>query len=80
MCQYLENPSRLMAAIDHEKPLDGKHLEEVLAWRPETNSAGCFCTSTSRDHKWKLVFEQFTTRLHNASGSRTWNDDEETIA
>jgi hypothetical protein len=73
MCQYLENPSRLMAAIDHEKPLDGKHLEEVLAWRPETNSAGCFCTSTSRDHKWKLVFET----IHYALAQREREQDME---
>ena len=73
MCQYLENPSRLMAAIDHEKPLSGKHLEEALAWHPESNSAGCFCTQTSRDHKWKLVFET----IHYALAQQELSQDKE---
>jgi hypothetical protein len=73
MCQYLENPSRLMAAIDHEKPLNSKRLEEALTWRPESNSAGCFCTSTSRDHKWKLVFET----IHYAIAQQELNQDKE---
>jgi len=62
-----------MAAIDHGEAADGKHLEEVLAWRPETNSAGCFCTSTSRDHKWKLVFEP----IHYALAQREREQDME---
>ena len=57
MCQYLENRSSLMAAIDREKPLHGQPIEAVLDWRREPNGAGCFCTSASRDHKWGLVLE-----------------------
>ncbi len=57
MCQYVENSSRLMTAIDDEKPLNGKHLSSVLAWRRESSGAGCFCTQASRDHKWGLVLE-----------------------
>ncbi|MGH9590217.1 MAG: hypothetical protein ACRD25_07460 [Terracidiphilus sp.] len=57
MCQYLENASGLMAAIDREKPLSGRRLEAVLDWRREATGAGCFCTSASRDHKWGLVLE-----------------------
>jgi hypothetical protein len=57
MCQYLEDPSRLMAAIDREKPLNGKHLKAALNWQREPSGAGCFCTSASRDHKWGLVLE-----------------------
>jgi len=57
MCQYLENSEGLMDAISQEKPLYGERLDAVLAWRREPNSAGCFCASASRDHKWGLVFE-----------------------
>jgi hypothetical protein len=57
MCQYQENPSRLMTAIESEKPLNGQPLEAVLDWQREPSGAGCFCTSTSRDHKWGLVLE-----------------------
>ncbi|HEV2134886.1 MAG TPA: hypothetical protein VGR47_11675 [Terracidiphilus sp.] len=57
MCQYQENPSRLMTAIEREKPLNGQLLEAVLDWQREPSGAGCFCTSTSRDHKWGLVLE-----------------------
>jgi hypothetical protein len=57
MCQYVENPARMMAAIDHEKPLGGERLNAVLSWQREPNAAGCYCVASSRDHKWGLVLE-----------------------
>jgi hypothetical protein len=57
MCQYIENPVRLMAAIDREKPLSGERLNAVLSWQRKPNAAGCYCESSSRDHKWGLVLE-----------------------
>jgi hypothetical protein len=57
MCQYIEDPTRLMGAIDREKPLRGERLNTVLSWRRELSGAGCFCEASSRDHKWGLVFE-----------------------
>ncbi len=57
MCQYVENPSRLMDAINREMPLSGKHLSSILTWRREPSGAGCFCTQASRNHKWGLVLE-----------------------
>ncbi len=57
MCQYLENPARLMAAIDSEKPLSGERLNAVLTWRPGSSPAGCYCEAASREHKWCLVLE-----------------------
>ena len=57
MCQYLEDPERLMAAIGHEKPLSGARLSDVLSWRRSPSAAGCFCDASSRDHKWGLVLE-----------------------
>jgi hypothetical protein len=57
MCQYIEDPTRLMGAIDREKPLNGERLNAVLSWRRELSGAGCFCEASSRNHKWGLVFE-----------------------
>lgn len=57
MCQYLENPERLMAAIDREKPLSGERLSAVLSWQRMPSAAGCYCEAASRDHKWGLVLE-----------------------
>jgi hypothetical protein len=57
MCQYLENPSALMAAIDLEKPLNGDRLNAVLSWQRNPSAAGCYCERSSRDHKWGLVLE-----------------------
>jgi hypothetical protein len=57
MCQYLENPVSLMAAIDGEKPLSGERLNAVLQWRRKSCAAGCYCDVSSRDHKWGLVLE-----------------------
>ena len=57
MCQYIENPGRLMDAINEEKPLSGECLDAVLKWQRETNGAGCYCEAASRNHKWGLVLE-----------------------
>jgi hypothetical protein len=73
MCQYIENPERLMQSIAQEKPLFGERLNSVLAWQRESSAAGCFCTSASRDHKWGLVFET----IHYALVQRERSVDEE---
>lgn len=57
MCKYLDDPVELMTAIDHEKPLNGELLNAVLAWQRKPSGAGCYCESSSRDHKWGLVLE-----------------------
>jgi hypothetical protein len=57
MCQYQEDSTRLMTAIDLEKPLNGERLNAVLAWRRAPSAAGCYCDASSRDHKWGLVLE-----------------------
>lgn len=57
MCQYLENPTRLMDSIDREKPLSGEKLETVLDWQRRPSAAGCYCDPASREHKWGLVLE-----------------------
>jgi hypothetical protein len=57
MCQYLQDPAGLIAAIDLEKPLSGERLNAVLAWQRKPSAAGCHCERASRDHKWGLVLE-----------------------
>jgi hypothetical protein len=57
MCKYIADPDGLMAEIESEKPLIGRPLNSILAWRREPNGAGCFCEAPSRIHKWGLVLE-----------------------
>jgi hypothetical protein len=57
MCKFVEDPDRLMTAIDGEKPLLGRPLNSVLEWRREPSGAGCYCEAQSRNHKWGLVLE-----------------------
>lgn len=57
MCQYIENPDGVVAAIGREKPLRGERLNAILSWRREASGAGCFCEAASRNHKWGLVLE-----------------------
>jgi len=57
MCRFTEDEDALMGAIGGEKPLAGEKLDAVLAWRRMPSAAGCYCESTSREHKWGLVFE-----------------------
>ncbi len=71
MCQYLEDPVRLMSSIDREKPLNGKRLNTVLSWQRQTSGAGCFCEAASRDHKWGLVLET----IHYALAQRELERD-----
>jgi hypothetical protein len=57
MCRYLSDPESLMSAIDREKPLFGRPLDDVLAWDRPASSAGCYCELADRMHKWRLVLE-----------------------
>jgi hypothetical protein len=57
MCKFVEDPDRLMSAIESERPLLGQRLNAVLEWRREPNGAGCYCEPQSRNHKWGLVLE-----------------------
>ena len=75
MCQYLENPTRLMSAIESEKPLNGRRLNAVLQWRRGISAAGCFCEPASREHKWGLVLET----IHFALAQRELTQDSETV-
>lgn len=57
MCRYMTNAEHLMVAIDHEKPLLGQSINDVLAWQRPGMSPSCYCEPSSRKHKWGLVLE-----------------------
>ena len=57
MCRFMSNAEHLMVAIDHEKPLLGKRLDDVLTWDRPTMAPSCYCEPASRKHKWGLVLE-----------------------
>lgn len=57
MCRFIEDADSLMSAIDREKPLKGERLNAVLEWKRTLSGAGCYCESTSREHKWGIVLE-----------------------
>jgi hypothetical protein len=57
MCRYVTNQDQLLVAIDDERPLQGRSLNDVIAWTRPAASAGCYCEPESREHKWGLVLE-----------------------
>jgi hypothetical protein len=67
MCEYIKNAEPLMAAIDREKPLLGRSLNDILSWKRPASLAGCYCEAASRDHKWGLVLETIHYALEQKS-------------
>jgi hypothetical protein len=63
MCKFADG--ELLRVIGDEKPLAGRPLDEVIAWRRPTSPAGCYCEPTSREHKWGLVLETIHYALSN---------------
>ena len=57
MCRYMTNPEHLMVAIDRDKPLLGRPLNDVLAWERPLIAPACYCEPSSRKHKWGIVLE-----------------------
>ena len=70
MCRFMNNAEHLMVAIDNEKPLLGRRLNDVLDWQRPTSGAGCYCEPSSRKHKWGLVLET----IHYALTQRETKD------
>jgi hypothetical protein len=68
MCKFASG--ELLTAIADEKPLAGRPLDEVIAWRRPTSPAGCYCEPTSREHKWGLVLETIHYALANRQASQ----------
>jgi hypothetical protein len=57
MCGYVSSREHLLVAIDGERPLNGRPLNDVLGWSRPASGAGCYCEPESRQHKWGLVLE-----------------------
>jgi hypothetical protein len=57
MCRYIEDPDALMKSINLEKPLAGEKLDAIPGRVTAQSAAGCYCDSSSREHKWGLVLE-----------------------
>ncbi|MEO6434910.1 MAG: hypothetical protein ABIP55_04000 [Tepidisphaeraceae bacterium] len=68
MCRYMTNAEHLMVAIDHDKPLLGQPLNDVLSWQRPLFAAACYCEPASRKHKWGMVLEtiHFALAQHEA--------------
>jgi hypothetical protein len=64
MCGYLNDPVQMMLAIENEKPLLGKTLDEVLMWERPSTAAHCYCETVSRQHMWGQVLETIHYALH----------------
>lgn len=78
MCRYMNNKEYLMVSIDHEKPLLGQPIDDVLTWeRPETG-AGCYCEPNSRKHKWGIVLETIHYALVKRESSNRELDEKTT--
>jgi hypothetical protein len=56
-CEYLNNTEQFMRAVQNEKPLLGRPLNDVLNWTRPYTPSGCYCDAAGRRHKWGLVFE-----------------------
>ena len=68
MCRYITNREHLLVAIDDERPLSGRPLNDVLTWNRPASAAGCYCEPDSRQHKWGLVLETIHFALAREQG------------
>ncbi|HWD20923.1 MAG TPA: hypothetical protein VHB20_16775 [Verrucomicrobiae bacterium] len=56
-CEFINHPGALATSVAAEKPLLNQPLNDVLSWPRAYSPAGCYCESSSRAHKWGLVYE-----------------------
>ena len=68
-CEYLKDAASLLRAIAEEKPLLGRPLNDVLAWKRAYSPSGCYCDADRRAHKWGLVFEVIHYALAEREGA-----------
>jgi hypothetical protein len=57
MCRYMTNAEHLMVAIEQDRPLLGRPLNDVLSWQRPESAPTCYCEPSARKHKWGLVLE-----------------------
>jgi hypothetical protein len=70
MCRYMNNKEHLMVSIDHEKPLLGQPIDDVLTWNRPNVAAACYCEPGSRKHKWGIVLETIHYALARLESQR----------
>lgn len=68
MCEYIRDGDRLLETMADECPLAGRPLDDVLCWKRPLLGPGCYCESTSREHKWGLVLETIHYALRHSEG------------
>jgi len=68
MCEYIRRGEPLLEAMEQEKPLLGRRLEDVLSWTRPATGPGCYCEPDARLHKWGLVLETIHYALSHAEG------------
>jgi hypothetical protein len=68
MCEFIRRGDRLLEAIEQEKPLLGRRLDDVLSWTRPAAGPGCYCERDARIHKWGLVLETIHYALSHAEG------------
>lgn len=79
MCEYQRNAKQLEQAMAHEKPLLGRPLNEVLAWKRQFSPSGCYCDASSREHKWGLVLEVIHFALAQDEKQRNHRQNDKTL-
>jgi len=57
MCSYLADAEAILEKIGQPPALPGRSLGKVLEWTPPSSPAGCLCSQSSRDHKWRIVLQ-----------------------
>ncbi|BET66616.1 hypothetical protein ASA1KI_15340 [Opitutales bacterium ASA1] len=67
MCLSREDEDALYSKLHDERPLLGRPLDDVLAWKPATEPAGCLCSTAFRNHKWRAVLETLHYALARAT-------------
>lgn len=77
MCKYQKDAEALTTAIESEKPLVGKPLDEVLTWERRFSPTGCYCDAASRAHKWGLAFEVVHYALAQVEKQRLREQEED---
>lgn len=78
MCKYLKDAGALMAAIETERPLLGRPLDDVLAWQRRFSPTGCYCDAAGRAHKWGIALEVVHYALAQAEKQRLRQQPDET--
>ena len=57
MCSYLADAEAILEKTRQPPALPGRSLGKVLEWTPPSSPAGCLCSQSSRDHKWRIVLQ-----------------------